>query len=142
MNICYHLLYNSSNLCLSVFLDNHWSDIIETCQVYCWGPVDVPFQGLISLFFIRFSCFPSYGHLFTKPMTGHGVMTSQLTSQFFFFFWHVVCCFCLFVVVSGTRFERFFFFACTPRTSIFNDTYSQSKSNISVQQNVIYKFIE
>ena len=40
------------SVCLSVclwplFLDNHWSDLIETCQVYCWGPVDVSFQGLI-----------------------------------------------------------------------------------------------
>ena len=39
-------------MCLCVclrplFLDNHWSDVIETCHVYCWGPVDVPFQGLI-----------------------------------------------------------------------------------------------
>ena len=40
------------SVCLSVclwplFLDNHWSDLIETCQVYCWGPEYVPFQGLI-----------------------------------------------------------------------------------------------
>ena len=39
-------------VCLSVclrplFLDNHWSDLIKTCQLYCWGPEDVPFQGLI-----------------------------------------------------------------------------------------------
>ena len=41
-------IYNSSNLCVCLwplFLDNHWSDLIETCQVYCWGPEDVPFQG-------------------------------------------------------------------------------------------------
>ena len=40
------------SVCLSVclwplFLDNHWSDLIETCQVYCWWPECVPFQGLI-----------------------------------------------------------------------------------------------
>ena len=45
-------IYNSSNLCVSVcpwplFLDNHWSDLIEACQVYCWGPECVPFHGLI-----------------------------------------------------------------------------------------------
>ena len=28
---------------------------------------------------------PSYGHLFAKPMTGHGAMTSRMTSQLFFF---------------------------------------------------------
>ena len=48
----YSSIYNSSNLCVSVclrplFLDNHWSDLIETCQVYCWGPEDVPFECLI-----------------------------------------------------------------------------------------------
>ena len=123
------------SVCLSVcmcvclrlpFLDNPWSDLIETCQEYCWGPEDVPFQGLILIgqavpklwpficFFKKFlhdwrhnsssssfdmtsqltlgtwvcafsrfdivilhpfqlfpKCFPSYGHLFTKPMTGH-----------------------------------------------------------------------
>ena len=64
------------------FLDDHCSDLIETCQVYCWGPVDVPFQGLILIG----QWFPSYGHLFTKPMSGHGALTSRLTSQFFFFF--------------------------------------------------------
>ena len=37
-------------LCLwPLFLDNHWSDLIETCQIYCWGPEYVPFQGLISI---------------------------------------------------------------------------------------------
>ena len=53
-------IYNSSNLCVSVcmcmclrppFLDNHWSNLIETCQEYCWGPEDVRFQGLILLWF-------------------------------------------------------------------------------------------
>ena len=38
----------SLSVCLRpLFLDNHWSDLIETCQEYCWGPVDVPFQGSI-----------------------------------------------------------------------------------------------
>ena len=32
---------------MTPFLDNHWSDLIETCQEYCRGPRDVPFQGLI-----------------------------------------------------------------------------------------------
>ena len=36
------------SVCLwPLFLDNHWSDLIETCQVYCWGSVDVPFQCLM-----------------------------------------------------------------------------------------------
>ena len=42
-------IYNSSNLCVCVclrppFLDNHRSDLIETCQEYCRGPEDVPFS--------------------------------------------------------------------------------------------------
>ena len=49
-------IYNSSNLCVCVcvsvclrlpFLDDRRSDLIETCQEYCRGPADVPFQGLI-----------------------------------------------------------------------------------------------
>ena len=40
------------SVCVSVclrllFLDNHWSDLIETYHVYCWGPEYVHFQGLI-----------------------------------------------------------------------------------------------
>ena len=50
LNLIRSSIYNSSNLCVCLwllFLDNHWSDLIETCQVYCWGPEYVPFQGLI-----------------------------------------------------------------------------------------------
>ena len=62
------------------FLDDRRSDLIETCQEYCRGPADVPFRGLISigravLKLRPFTC---------QPMTGHGAMTSWMTSQLIF----------------------------------------------------------
>ena len=62
------------------FLDNPWSDLIETCQEYRWGHEDVPFQGLI---LIR-QADPKLRPFIYQPMTGHGAMTSPLTSQIFF----------------------------------------------------------
>jgi len=73
------------------FLDKHWSDLIETCQEYCWGPEDVPFQGLKLIG----QAVPTLGPFIYQPMTGHGAMTSRVSSQsqFFFsflsFFWYV-----------------------------------------------------
>ena len=42
-------IYNSSNMCVCVFVCDRRSDLIETCQEYCRGPADVPFRGLISI---------------------------------------------------------------------------------------------
>ena len=88
-------IYNSSNLCVSVclsvclyvclrplFLDNHWYDLIEPCQEYCWGPEYVPFQGLILIG----QAVPKLRPFICQPMTGHGAMTSRMTSQCFLFF--------------------------------------------------------
>ena len=52
-----------------------WSDLIETCQEYCWGPADVPFQGLILIG----QAVPKLRPFICQPMTGHGAMTSRLT---------------------------------------------------------------
>ena len=82
-------IYNSSCVCVCVwprplFLTNHWSDLIETCQVYCWGPEYVPFQGLILIG----QAVPKLQPFICQPMTGHCAMTSRLMSQLFicFFF--------------------------------------------------------
>ena len=105
-----------------LFVDNHWSDLIETCQEYCWDPVDVPFQGLILigqvvpklwsfiyqtndrtrcydvtidvtiLVFFFFLFFCTYGHARTGPHVR--ARESEGTA-------------CV-VVVSGMRFEMFF----------------------------------
>ena len=60
-----------------LFLDNHWSDLIETCQEYCWGREDVRFQGLILIG----QAVPKLRPFIYQPMTGHGAMMSRLTSQ-------------------------------------------------------------
>ena len=72
-------------MCLSVclrppFLDDRQSDLIETCQEYCRGPADVPFQGLISIG----QAVPKLRPFICQPMTGHGAMTSRMTSQLMF----------------------------------------------------------
>ena len=68
------------------FLDDHRSDRIETCQEYCRGPADVPFRGLISIGL----AVPKLRPFICLPMTGHGAMTSRMTSQLMFIL------FCLF----------------------------------------------
>ena len=40
---------------------------METCQVYCWGPVDVPFQGLILIGQVL----PKLWPFIYQPMKGH-----------------------------------------------------------------------
>ena len=69
-------IYNSSSVCLCLclclclwpqFLDNHWSDRIETCQVYYWGPEYVPFQCLILIWQVL----PKLWPFIYQPMTGH-----------------------------------------------------------------------
>ena len=74
------------------FLDDRRSDLIETCQEYCRGPADVPFRGLISIGW----AVPKLRPFICQPMTGHGAMTSRMTSQLMFIY--------LFI-------EYFFFFA-------------------------------
>ena len=87
LNIDRLSIYNSSNLCVCVsvclrspFLDDHRSDLIETSQEYCRGPADVPFQGLILIG----QAVPKLRPFIYQPMTGHGAMTSRVSSQFFF----------------------------------------------------------
>ena len=55
----------------------------ETCQEYCRGPEDVPFQGLILIG----QAVPKLRPFICKPITGHGAMTSRMTSQWFLFFY-------------------------------------------------------
>ena len=76
--------------------DDRRSDLIETCQGYCRGPADVPFQGLIS---IR-RAIPKLRPFTCQPMTGHGAMTSRMTSQLMFIY--------LFIFARLTL--QFFFF--------------------------------
>ena len=55
-----------------LFLDNHWSDLIETYQVYCWGPVDVPFQGLILIGQVQ----PGF-----EPQPSYNVITGKVIDE-------------------------------------------------------------
>ena len=69
-------------VCVSVclwplFLDNHWSDLIETCQVYCWRPEYVPFQGLILIGQVV----PKLWPFIYQPMTGHVAAAIYLPIQ-------------------------------------------------------------
>ena len=75
------------SVCLSVcmwppFLVDRRSDLIETCQEYCRGPADVPFWGLISIG----RAVPKLRPFTCQPMTGHGAMTSRMTSQLMFIY--------------------------------------------------------
>ena len=99
-----------------LFLDNHWSDLIETCQVYCWGPVDVPFQGFILIGQVLPKLWPFIYQ--TNDRTRCYDVTTDVTILFFFTYGHTLTgthvraresegTACV-VVVSGTRFEFFF----------------------------------
>ena len=80
------ILINSVCVC-PLFLDNHWTDLIETCQVHCWGPVYVPFQGLILIGQVLpkswpFIYQPMKGHVaalawLCRPVRGRPTMTSR-----------------------------------------------------------------
>ena len=74
------------SLCVCVwplFLDNHCSDLIETCQVYCWGPEYVHFQGLILIGQVVPKLWPFIYQTNDRTRWYDVTMTSQ---SFFFFF--------------------------------------------------------
>ena len=85
-------------VCLRLpFLDDRWSDLIETCQEYCRGRADVPFQGLIWIGRVV----PRLRTFICQPMTGHGAM-SRMTSQLMFIY--------LFIYFARLTSQFFFFF--------------------------------
>ena len=82
------------SVCVSVclrplFLDNHWSDLIETCQVYCWGPVDVAFQGLILIRQVVPKLWPFIYQ--TNDRTRCYDVTIDVTILLLFFFFFFFC---------------------------------------------------
>ena len=70
------------------FLDDRRSDLIETCQEYCRGPADVPFQGLRSIGW----AVPKLRPCICETMTWHGAMTSRMTSQLMFIYLFIYFC--------------------------------------------------
>ena len=69
------------------FLDNHWSDLIETCQVYCWGSEYVPFQGLILI--AQMVPKKTYPHCYSKS-TGGGLWIALQYSMLVFLIFKIV----------------------------------------------------
>ena len=91
-----------------LFLDNHWSDLIETCQVYCWGPEYVRFQGLILIGQVVPKLWPFIYQ--TNDRTRCYDVTIDLTILLFFFF-------------------SFFFWHVRARTSILNQAHAWKSSD-------------
>ena len=79
------------------FLDDHRSDLIETCQEYCWGPADVRFQRLILIG----QAVPKLRPFICQPMTRHGAMTSRMTSQWRFIYLFIIIIFFAWLTVRS-----------------------------------------